>query len=155
MVRLPERYGTRTTCYNLFARLGKPIVWVQLTNIICAVDDGVIQMIDSTCTARSELVTAKGVQIDASFALKGAQDQDSRRGRRRRASIGLGLTASRTHHGQNRRSPARSPAPAHHGASRQGLRCRPIHQLIRTQLAMETCFSKRFCRERNLIERLI
>jgi len=65
---LPERYGSRTTCYNRFVRWRKAGVWDRLMDAISAAHDGEIQMIDSTSVrAHQQAATAKkGVEITVS-----------------------------------------------------------------------------------------
>jgi transposase len=65
---LPERYGSRTTCYNRFVRWRKAGVWNRLMDAITAAHDGDIQMIDSTSVrAHQQAATVKkGVQITVS-----------------------------------------------------------------------------------------
>jgi len=52
---LPERCGPCTTCYNRFRRWTKAGIWDLIMDVVAAVHDGNIQMIDGTSRARSSL----------------------------------------------------------------------------------------------------
>ncbi|MCP1470481.1 transposase [Sphingobium sp. OAS761] len=85
---LPERYGPRTTCYNLFVRWRKAGVRDRLMDTITAAHDGDIQMIDSTSIrAHQQAATAKrGIKIIVSVAPEAGSPPKSTRLSMRKAS---------------------------------------------------------------------
>jgi transposase len=134
---------------------------------IAAAHHGDIQMIDSTSVrAHQQAATAKrGVEITVWVARAAGSQQRSM------SSSSAGAPDPARPDGRpdarqpNRASAARPPRPAHHRASRQGLRADRIRALIEEQGATpnspaksnrkwKPCFSERLYRERNLIERL-
>jgi transposase len=57
---LPDRYVSRTTCYNRSVRWRRAAVWVRLIDAITVAYDGDIQMVDSiSVRAHRQAVTAK------------------------------------------------------------------------------------------------
>ncbi len=163
---LPERYGSRTTCYNRFVRWRKAGVWDRLMDAISAAHDGDIQMIDSTsvrahqqlrrqkggadhCLGRSRggLTTKIHVVVDAQGL-----------------PIRLGLTAGHTHDGQIADTLLDHLGPRTIVLADKAYDADRIRGLIQDQGATpnippksnrkwKPCFSKRLYRERNLIER--
>jgi len=160
---LPERYGPRTTCYNLFVRWRKAGVWDRLMYAITAAHDGEIQMIDSTsvrassdgkkggadhCLGRSRGPTTKiHVVVDARGLL-----------------IRLGLTAGQTHDGKIADVLLDHLSPHTIVLGDKAYDAERIRELILDQGATpnippkrnrrrKPCFSKLLYRERNLIER--
>ncbi|WP_134495503.1 IS5 family transposase [Microvirga pakistanensis] len=164
---LPERYGSRATCYNRFVRWRRAGVWDRLMDATSVTHDGSIQMIDSTsdcahqhaATAKREgadhylgrshggLMTKIHVVIDAQGL-----------------PIRLGLTSEQAHDVQIADTPLDPRGPSTIVLAGKAYDVERIRELIQEQGATpnippnssrcwKPCFSKRLYRERNLIGR--
>lgn len=164
---LPQWYGPRTTCYNRFTRWRKAGVWLRLMDALTVAHDGDIQMIDSTSIrAHQQAATAKRGDNDHCLGRSrgGLTTKIHAVVDAKGLPIRLSLTSGQAHDAPAAYYMLDRLNPYTVVLADESIRCRrhPRPDQVAGRLTehsgqiqsqIQTCFSKRLYRERNLIER--